>query len=347
MIRFVDQATIEVAAGRGGKGCRSYYRDLWTRHPIPNGGDGGRGGDVVIRANPQLTTLLDFQAKRFFKAGSGGHASSKRKHGARGSECLIEVPLGTLLWDAATGDLIREILHPGDEVTVARGGAGGVGNASREKSRSSPRFPKPGETLVLETNPLEASAGESRRIRLELKIVADVGIVGLPNAGKSTLLSCISHARPKVASYPFTTTEPILGAVDSASQKQFVAVEVPGLIEGAHQGKGLGLDFLRHIERTRLLVHLVDMAGTEGRDPVSDYQMLNRELYAYHPEVAAKPQIVVANKMDEPQAAKNLAQFKKKVKQKVFGISAKTGQGVPQLLKEVNQRLKTMEPADD
>ncbi len=313
-------------AGRGGKGCRSFYQDRWTRYPIPDGGDGGRGGDVLVRANPQLTTLLDFQAQRHFRAGSGGHASSKRKHGARGAVCRIEVPLGTLLRDALTGNLIRDLIHPGEEVVVARGGAGGVGNANRTVCKG-------------ESHRMEGAPGERCPLRLELKLVADVGIVGLPNAGKSTLISKISKARPKIAPFPFTTLSPALGAVELPSSRSIVAVDVPGLIQGAHQGKGLGLDFLRHIERTRILVHLVDMAAQEGRDPVEDHRILNAELKAYHPKLLEKPQLVVANKMDEPAAAANLARFCKKVKATALPISAKTGEGIPKLLERIRKEL--------
>ena len=321
MNRFIDQAVILVEAGRGGKGCRSFYKDKWTRHPIRDGGDGGRGGQVLIRANPQLTILLDFLTRRHFRAGHGGHASSKKKQGAQGQERVIEVPLGTVVTDPDTDDLIRELLEPGESVVVARGGAGGIGNAhSRE-------------------GPLEGVAGEKRRLKLELKFVADVGIVGLPNAGKSTLIRQISQARPKVAPFPFTTTSPVLGAVELPSGHKIVAVDVPGLIEGAHRGKGLGLDFLRHIERTKVLVHLIDMAGADGRDPVVDYRTLNAELLAYRRQVAEKPQIVAANKMDDAKARENLARFRKRVKVPVIPISAMTGEGVAKLLERIETTI--------
>ncbi len=328
MFRFVDEATVGVQAGQGGKGCRSFYQDLWTRHPLPDGGNGGRGGHVLFRANPQLTTLLDFQNQRFFRAGHGGHGSSKRKKGFQGTDRILEVPLGTVLWDAATGDLIRELLEPGQELIVVRGGAGGVGNGSVGKTNQSFR-----------PEQLEGTAGEQRRIRLELKLLAEAGIVGLPNAGKSTLIRQISNARPKVAAYPFTTTNPVLGMVELPEGQSLVAVDVPGLIEGAHRGKGLGLAFLRHIERTKVLVHLIDMAGTQGRDPWADYETLNAELKAYRPSVAAKPQIVVANKMDEPLAKEKLVLFRRKVRHTILPISAKTGEGIPRLLKEIATAL--------
>jgi GTP-binding protein len=238
-------------------------------------------------------------------------------------DCWIEVPLGTVLWETRTEELIRELLQPGEEVVVARGGAGGIGNGRR------------GSRTAFHQESLEGSDGEKRALRLELKLLADVGIVGMPNAGKSTLIRQISQARPRVAPFPFTTTSPVLGAVELASGKRIVAVDVPGLIEGAHRGKGLGLTFLRHIERTRLLVHLVDMAGMEGRDPIDDYHVFNTELRAYHPAVVEKAQIVVANKMDSPQASENLARFRRRVKVPVTPISAATGDGVQRLLKRI------------
>ena len=344
MIRFVDEAVILVQAGRGGKGCRSYYKDKWTRYPIPDGGDGGRGGDVLVSASPELTTLLDFQTQRHFRGQPGGNASSKRKHGADGKQCLIRVPLGTLLWDAQTGDLIRDLTQPGQEVLVARGGAGGIGNAHREKAQ--PWGPSRLSRVPFQAQMFEAWPGEERRLRLELKLLADVGIVGFPNAGKSTLISRISQARPKVASFPFTTTHPVLGTVELPSGDRFVAVDVPGLIEGAHRGRGLGLDFLRHIERTQLLVHLIDMAGIDGRNPLEDFRTLNGELAAYGAHLKEKPQLVVANKMDEASAQRNLAAFRRKTKAKVIPLSAKTGQGLIKLLNQIHAQLKRLKSHD-
>ncbi|MBI3322647.1 MAG: GTPase ObgE [Candidatus Omnitrophica bacterium] len=340
---FVDRARISMRAGHGGDGCRSLYQDLWTRHPRPDGGNGGRGGSVLIRANPQQTTLLDFQTRRHFKAGSGNNGSSKGKNGAQGTDLVIEVPLGTILWDDDTEEQIRDLVEPGEEVMIARGGAGGLGNASQKRTGLSPRS-KPGPGFGgFDPARLHGHAGEERKIRLELKVLADVGIVGMPNAGKSTLIRRISEARPKVAAFPFTTLHPVLGAVRLPSGAAIVAVDVPGLIEGAHLGKGLGLDFLRHIERTRLLLHLVDMAGQDGRDPVEDYRALLSELEAYRKELAEKPRIVVANKMDRPEAKANLMRFRKETKVRpVVSISAETGEGVPELLEKVSTELKKL-----
>lgn len=342
--RFVDQAAIFVQAGRGGKGCRSFYKDLWSRYPIPDGGDGGRGGPVILFADPQQTTLLDFQTQRHFRGGPGGHASSKGQHGAQGKEVRLGVPLGTLVWDDETGDLIRELLRPGDEVLVARGGAGGVGNSKKEKQR----FPKGRAPFVrFDTTRMEGHPGEERRLRFELKLLADVGIVGLPNAGKSTLIGRISKARPKVAAFPFTTVHPVLGAVRLPSGESIVAADMPGLIEGASKGRGLGLDFLRHIERTRLLVHLIDMAGVDGRDPIEDYRVLREELQAYRPEMADKPVRVVANKMDLAGAKKNLTRFRKETKLRPLRISAQTGEGIPELLEQVMKGLGRIKKRND
>lgn len=341
MNRFVDQATILVQAGRGGKGCRSLYKDNWSRHPIPDGGDGGRGGHVIIRSNPQQTTLLDFQSRRHFRAGHGGHGSSKKAKGAQGKDYVLEVPLGTLIYDDGTGEMVRELMEPGEEVVVARGGAGGVGNAAREKTRF-PGAAGPWQGMRFDESRLEGSAGEELKLRLELKMLADLGIIGMPNAGKSTLIAKISEARPKTAPFPFTTLHPVLGAVELPNGDPIVAVDVPGLIEGAHEGKGLGLDFLRHIERTRLLLHVLDMAGVEGRDPVTDYKALREELEQYRKEVADLPVILVANKMDVAGAKKNLTRFKKETKTQPVPISAQDGEGIKELLREVAKKLGRM-----
>lgn len=324
---FVDHTVLLCSAGRGGHGCRSYYRDLWMRHPRADGGDGGPGGDILLYVDPNVPTLLDLAYRKHLMAGHGGHGSSKRQRGATGEECRAPVPPGTLIYDAETDELLRDLAQPGEEVVVARGGCGGLGNShQREITKGEP--------------------GEERRVRLELKLVADVGIIGLPNAGKSTLLGAISAARPRVAAFPFTTLTPALGMVtlpvrgQAAEGVRCVAVDVPGLIEGASQGRGLGLDFLRHIERTRVLLHVVDMAGSEGRDPLEDFRVLNQELAQYNTDVAAKPQLIVANKMDLPGAKGQLARFKRAVKRPIVAVAAKTPEGIPQLLKAVGTLLR-------
>jgi len=315
------------------------------RYPKADGGDGGDGGDVVLCADPNVPTLLDLAYRKHVKADSGGHGSSKRQRGADGADCVAPVPPGTLVFEAETGVLLRDLQRPGDCVVVAKGGRGGVGNAHRP-ARGAFKGWRSKEAQRGEVS--RGDVGEERRVRLELKLVADVGIVGLPNAGKSTLLSAISAARPRIAPFPFTTTTPTLGTVTLPGPPtgrgddgvRCVAVDVPGLIEGASRGRGLGVEFLRHVERTRVLLHLVDMAGSEGRDPLEDFRGLNAELAQYNHGVAAKAQLVVANKMDLPGATQHLRRFRRIVKPSVVAISARTGQGIPQLLTAVARLLR-------
>ncbi len=319
---FVDKARIQVQAGNGGKGCESHYSDKYTRYPIPNGGDGGRGGNVVFMADRNLHTLLDYRFKQHYVAQSGGHASSNNKTGKRGEDCILRVPVGTILWDYDNGLLIRDLVEHDDSVIVARGGEGGRGNNHNRTVLP----PKPGEV---------------RMIRLELKIIADVGLVGFPNAGKSTLICAVSHVKSKIAEYPFSTKAPILGIVkdDDDEKKNFVMADLPGLIEGAHEGKGLGYEFLKHAERTKILVHVIDMAGSEGRDPVEDYHHICEELNLYSEELLHKHRILVANKMDLPDAKKNLTRFKRKVTKDILSISALESRGLDKLLASIRLLL--------
>lgn len=311
---FVDEARIFVNAGDGGKGCESFYRDRYARYPKPDGGDGGKGGDIVFVADKSKQTLLDYRFKQHHKAGRGGHASSKGKKGKDGQDCLLNVPVGTLLRDHATRLLIKDLTHDGQSVIVAKGGQGGRGN----KNNKTPTLP---------------GAGEQLTVHLELKLIADVGIVGFPNAGKSTLISNISKVKSKIAQYPFTTKQPILGVVRGVSGDEqthgadFIIADLPGLIEGAHTGRGLGTRFLKHAERTEILVHLIDMAGSEGRDPLEDYEKIKNELTAYSDKLFFKHRIVVANKMDRQEAEGQLRRFKAKYSEEVIEISAleKTG----------------------
>ena len=322
---FIDTARITVEAGRGGDGCSSFYRDKYTR-PYPDGGRGGAGGDVLLRVNPNLATLLDFQYRRQFAAGRGGHGGPNGRTGARGADCVIPVPSGTVVYDGATGEPVGDLTRAGQDVIVARGGAAGIGNQSK-------RDAEPG------------AAGEARELALELKLLADVGIVGAPNAGKSTLLSRISSARPKIAEYPFTTLHPVLGMVRlPGGRGEFVACDVPGLIDGAHDGRGLGLQFLRHTERTRVLIHLIDMAGVDGRDPLEDLRMVAEELRHYNAVLAKRPRLVAANKMDLPQAAVNLARVRKRFKGRLYAVSCATGEGLPALLDAVWRRVQRARP---
>ncbi len=313
---FVDQAEITVKAGDGGRGCSAFAQPPYIRFPYPDGGDGGDGGHVIIRTDFNLTTLLDFHFRHEFSAGRGGHGGSNNKTGKRGEDRVILVPVGTVIHHADTGTTFRDLTKNGEEIVIAAGGRGGLGNTTAPEAQ-------PGRP------------GEQHRLRLELKLIADVGIVGSPNAGKSSLLARISTARPKVGAYPFTTRYPVLGVVKVEDRGVFVACDIPGLIEGAHEGKGLGMQFLRHVERTKLLVHLIDMAGVDGGDPIQVFRQVNHELVSYSVALPEKPQLIVANKMDLPEAQTNLARFRQEVSQPVWPISCATGQGIPELLRAV------------
>jgi GTP-binding protein len=325
---FVDEARIFVKSGDGGKGCESYYRDSRTRYPRADGGDGGKGGDVVVIADRNIQTLLDFKYKQHYHAGRGGHGSSKGKAGKNGETCVLRVPVGTILRDHATGLLIKDLVHDRQSVVIVKGARGGVGNGRRKI-------------------PLPPQKGQEVTLVLELKLIADVGIVGFPNAGKSTLITGLSKAQSKIASYPFTTRQPILGIVHcedfgfpSAERcREFIVADLPGIIEGAHRGKGLGDRFLRHAERTKILMHVVDMAGSEGRDPLEDYAKLDHELKSYSEEFVFKQRIIVANKMDLPGAASHLKRFKKKYQGKVIPVSALKKEGLTGLVSFIKDIL--------
>ena len=312
---LIDQAKIHITAGDGGKGCTSFYRDRAVRKGRPTGGDGGPGGNVIFKVDKNIHTLLDFRYNRHFKGARGGHGGSSDKTGKTGEHCYIKVPPGTVLRDASGELVLRDLTESGEEVIVAVGGKGGKGNSKK-------RDATPG------------GKGEEKEIRLELKMIADVGIIGYPNVGKSTLISRISSAKSKIANYPFTTKQPILGIVRFADGDLTFA-DMPGLIEGAHKGRGLGDEFLRHIERTKILLHMVDIAEVDERDALNDYETINRELSLYGARVSEKPQVVACNKMDLPGTEARFAAFSKKVDKKVFPISAVTGKGVEVLLKEI------------
>lgn len=318
---FLDQAQIVVTAGAGGNGCSALFKQPFSRHPRRSGGNGGDGGDVVVVADPQLATLLDFQFRHTFRAGRGRHGSGNNRTGKRGEDHLVRVPLGTVVYDHQTGHLLRDLTTPGEQLVAAKGGRGGVGNANAPQAT-------------------HGEAGEARPLRLELKLIADVGLVGFPNAGKSSLLSRISTARPKIAAYPFTTRTPVLGVVSAGQFQSFVCCDIPGLIEGAHEGRGLGVQFLRHIERTKLLVHVIDMAAVDGRDPVASFSQLNQELAAYHPGLSKRPQLVAANKMDLPQAQEHLERFRKQVRVPLVPISCATTAGIRKLMQMMWERLR-------
>src|ERR671919_2030557 len=294
-MKFIDEVKIKVGAGAGGRGCVSFRREKFVPRGGPNGGDGGDGGDVVAVADSQLTTLLDLRYQKLYKAGRGQHGMGKDQHGRRGDDRVIHVPVGTIIHDASSEELLGDLKVVGERVIVAAGGRGGKGNAHFVSSTNrSPRYAQPG------------MPGMERELAIELRLLADVGIIGLPNSGKSTLISVISALRPKIADYPFTTLVPNLGVVGYDDGKSFVVADIPGLIEGAHEGQGLGDKFLRHVTRTSLLIHLLDASKIDEHDLLSDWSTINRELELFDPDLGKKPQIVVANKIDLPEARRNV-----------------------------------------
>ena len=319
---FIDSVKILVKGGSGGNGVVSFRREKYVSHGGPDGGEGGRGGSVILETDRNLRTLLDFRYRQQIKAPRGAHGQGKNCKGKAGKDLVVKVPVGTQIYEAEEGNLLADLVKHGQRVTVARGGRGGMRNTHFANARyRAPRIAEKGEP------------GEEVNILLKLKVVADVGLVGFPNAGKSTLLSRISQAKPKIASYPFTTRQPNLGVVRLEEGIDFVVADIPGLIEGAHLGVGLGHEFLKHVERTKVLLHLIDIAATEGRDPRNDYQKIKEELFKYSSDLAQKPQIVVANKCDLPGAIENLAALQELLdKEKVYLISAVTGEGVKELL---------------
>ena len=328
---FVDQVSIYVKAGDGGNGIAAFRREKYVPKGGPAGGDGGHGGDVVFKVDEGLNTLMDFRYNRHFKAERGENGMSKGKHGKNAAQYIIPVPPGTTVYDEDTNEVIADLVIHNQEATIVRGGKGGRGNIRF----ASPRNPAPN----LSEN---GEPGEERNLRLELKVIADVGLVGFPSVGKSTLLSVVSAARPKIADYHFTTLSPNLGVVDTEDGRSFVMADLPGLIEGAHEGVGLGHQFLRHVERTRLIVHVIDMASTEGRDPYEDFVMINEELKKYDANLGIKQQIIVANKMDMPDAEDHLALFKEQLKEDmfVFPISTITKSGINELLYKIADELE-------
>jgi GTP-binding protein len=318
---FVDEARIHIKAGSGGDGCRSFYRDKYQRHGIPDGGDGGDGADIVAVADRSLFTLLDFKYTRHFIGKDGKNGSGKNKKGKNADDLLIKLPCGTIIKDVKANCCLAELILPEQKVVLAKGGRGGNGNTHNRPVTS-------------------GEAGGQRDLILELKLIADVGIVGFPNAGKSTLVCAISNAHPRVAAYPFTTRTPALGAV-RVDDFSFVVADIPGLIKDSHQGRGLGDRFLRHIERTKLILHLIDIAGTEGRDPLDDYRVINAELALFNRQLGERKQIVVANKMDLPGAQENFIKFKQRIRQRVYLISALRRQGLEDLVEAIKKRLST------
>lgn len=332
---FIDFVKIYIKSGNGGNGALSFHREKYVQAGGPDGGNGGNGGDVVLVADADMRTLLDFHFQKHFSADNGENGAGNLRTGARGKNVEIRVPRGTIVKDAETGLVLADMFHAGDKKVILRGGKGGRGNASFASARlHTPNFAQDGEVT------------KQRQIVLELKTIADVGLVGFPNVGKSTILSMISRARPKIANYHFTTLEPNLGVV-KMDDSTFVAADIPGLIEGAAEGAGLGHSFLRHVERTRVIVHVLDISGSEGRDPLEDYRIINEELAQYSPVLAQRPQFIAANKSELPGAQENLQRLKEAAGDTpVFEVSAATNRGFTPLLRAVAQKLSELPPPE-
>lgn len=345
-MQFIDKSKISVKAGDGGNGKSSFRREKFVPKGGPDGGDGGKGADVVMVVDENVNTLLNFRYSKKFIGKNGENGETKNQYGRGAEDCIIKVPLGTIVKDAATGEVIADLTFPNQRVVVAKGGRGGRGNAKfKTSSRRAPTFAELGEP------------GEKRDLLLELKLLADVGLVGYPSVGKSSLIASVSEARPEIADYHFTTLVPVLGVVKLGYEKNFVMADIPGLIEGAAEGIGLGHEFLRHVERTKLILHIVDAAAVDGRNPVDDFHKINSELKKYNEKLAARTQILVANKIDLPQAQENLPMLEKLAADnnlKFFAISAVTRQNVQELINYIGEWLdkhgKDVEPlivADD
>ncbi|MBU1713595.1 MAG: GTPase ObgE [Proteobacteria bacterium] len=335
-MKFIDEAIITVQSGNGGRGCVSLRREKFIPRGGPDGGDGGKGGDVLFRTVSQKRTLYDFRHKKHFIAEKGGDGAARLKTGKKGKDLIIEIPPGTLISDISTGSILKDMVEPDDTFVIAIGGRGGQGNKKFATStHRTPRFAQPGEE------------GQTLNLKIELKLIADVGIVGLPNAGKSTLISVISSAHPKIADYPFTTLTPVLGVVKTAGGEPFVVADIPGLIEGAHKGAGLGTTFLKHVERTRMLVHLIDASAINPDSPLSEYHTINRELSLYSKSLADRTQLVVLNKTDIT-GSKDLADiFKAAVGEiEVLLISAATGEGINKLKQQITLLLQKIAKKD-
>ena len=331
---FTDYVKIIAKAGNGGNGAISFRREKYVAAGGPDGGDGGKGGDIYFEVDPDSNTLIDFRYNKKFKAESGKNGEGAHKYGKSGEDLVIKVPIGTIVRDAATNQVLADLSNPGQKEKILSGGRGGKGNSHFATStRQAPRFAQDGEK------------GEEKELILELKLLADVGLIGFPNVGKSTFLSRTTSATPKIADYHFTTLEPNLGVVKTDYGDSFVIADIPGIIEGASEGTGLGLQFLRHIERTRLLLHVIDVSGSEGRNPVQDFYTINSELKKYSEKLSKRKQIIVANKIDAMQDEtlyNELQRVAKENKMEIFKISAATGEGVSELIKHVSQVLKTL-----
>lgn len=331
-MQFIDKSKITVKAGDGGNGKSSFRREKFVPKGGPDGGDGGKGGDVILIVDENINTLLNFRYNKKYIAANGGAGDVKKQFGRNGEDCVIKVPVGTVVKDSVTGKILADLVEVGQRAIIAKGGRGGRGNAKfKSSSRRAPTFAELGEP------------GETKEILLELKLLADVGLAGYPSVGKSSLISAVSDARPEIAEYHFTTLVPVLGVVKLGYEKSFVMADIPGLIEGAAEGVGLGHEFLRHVERTKLILHVVDAAAIEGRNPVEDYYKINSELKKYSEKIASRTQILVANKVDLPQAEENLPALKKLAEDegiKFFAISAVTHENVSELVNYVGNWLE-------
>lgn len=327
---FIDEVTLELIAGTGGDGCMAFRREKYIEMGGPYGGNGGRGSDIVFVVDEGLNTLIDLRYKKQIKGKKGENGLGKGMHGKGADDIIIPVPLGTVITDLDTDLVIADLINKDDRVIVAHGGRGGRGNiAFATQSNPAPHYAEAGEP------------GEMRKVKIELKLLADVGLVGMPSVGKSTIISKISAAKPKIAAYHFTTLKPNLGVVKASDGNSFVVADLPGLIEGASLGEGLGDQFLKHIERTRVIAHVVDMGGTEGRNPYEDYVKINKELETFNKKMMDKPQIVIANKMDMPDAELNLKEFKKKVKE-VYEVKALNGEGLQEVINALSNMLNNI-----
>lgn len=318
---FVDEVILELEAGKGGNGCMAFRREKYVEMGGPFGGNGGQGGNIVFKGDEGLNTLVDLKYKKLYKAKNGEHGQGKGMHGKNAQDLIVKVPLGTIVTDLETNLVIADIIKHDEEAIIVHGGRGGRGNiAFATRSNPAPSFCENGEP------------GEIKKVKVELKLLADVGLVGMPSVGKSTIISKISASKPKIAAYHFTTLKPNLGVVKTIDNRSFVVADLPGLIKGASLGEGLGDKFLKHIERTRVIAHIIDMSGIEGRDPYDDYLTINNELESFNKSIMDKPQLIIANKMDMPSSLENLRRFKEKVNADIYEISAINGQGLDKVL---------------
>lgn len=325
---FVDEVEIKVEAGKGGDGCTAFRREKYIPMGGPYGGNGGHGGDIIFKVDEGLHTLLDLRYQKILKAPKGENGRGKNQHGKKADPLVVKVPQGTVVTDLQTGMIVADLSQKEQQEIIARGGRGGRGNSAfKTQINTAPDYSENGEE------------GEKRTLKVEVKLIADVGLVGLPSVGKSTIISMVSKSKPKIAAYHFTTLTPNLGVVKTTDNQSFVIADLPGLIEGASKGEGLGDKFLRHIERTRIIAHVIDMSGSEMRDPYDDYLLINKELKEFNEKLLDKPQLIIANKMDLPNAKENLEEFKKKVDCEVFEISAATNKGLQKVVDKLGQML--------